>query len=82
MLLIPLMAIDLTFISSNLLKIPHGAWLPLVMGGGLMLIMWTWTRGAQILGEKTRKRQPALGRPDRHAAGAGPPIADPAPRSS
>ena len=55
LLLIPLMAIDLTFISSNLLKIPQGAWLPLVMGGGLMLIMWTWTRGAQILGEKTRK---------------------------
>ena len=54
-LLVPLMAIDLTFISSNLLKIPQGAWLPLVMGGGLMLIMWTWTRGAQILGEKTRK---------------------------
>jgi len=54
-LLAPLMAIDLTFISSNLLKIPQGAWLPLVLGGGLMLIMWTWTRGAQILGEKTRK---------------------------
>jgi len=54
-LLVPLMAVDLTFISSNLLKIPQGAWLPLVMGAGLMLIMWTWTRGAQILGEKTRK---------------------------
>ena len=54
-LLLPLMAVDLTFISSNLLKIPQGAWLPLVMGGGLMLIMWTWTRGAQILGEKIRK---------------------------
>jgi KUP system potassium uptake protein len=54
-LLVPLMGIDLTFISSNLLKIPQGAWLPLVLGGGLMLIMWTWTRGAQILGEKTRK---------------------------
>ncbi len=54
-LLVPLMAVDLIFISSNLLKIPQGAWLPLVIGGVLMLLMWTWTRGAEILGEKTRK---------------------------
>jgi KUP system potassium uptake protein len=46
---------DLVFISSNLLKIPQGAWLPLVLGGGLMVIMWTWTRGANILAEKTRR---------------------------
>jgi KUP system potassium uptake protein len=48
-------ALDLVFIGSNLLKIPDGAWLPLVMGGVLVLIMWTWTRGAQILAEKTRR---------------------------
>jgi KUP system potassium uptake protein len=47
--------LDVIFISSNLLKIPQGAWLPLVLGGGLVLIMWTWTRGAQILTEKTRR---------------------------
>jgi len=48
-------ALDLVFISSNLLKIPQGAWLPLVLGGGLVVLMWTWTRGAQILTEKTRR---------------------------
>jgi KUP system potassium uptake protein len=53
--LIPLGLLDLTFISSNLLKIPDGAWLPLVMGSVLVLIMWTWTRGAQILTDKTRR---------------------------
>ena len=26
--------IDVVFITSNLLKIPHGAWLPLVLGAG------------------------------------------------
>jgi KUP system potassium uptake protein len=51
----PLMILDLTFISSNLLKIPQGAWMPLVFGGVLVVIMWTWTRGAQILTEKTRR---------------------------
>jgi KUP system potassium uptake protein len=48
-------ALDLTFISSNLLKIPQGAWLPLVLGSVLVVIMWTWTRGAQILSDKTRR---------------------------
>ena len=48
-------AIDLVFISSNLLKIPDGAWLPLVLGGLLVVLMWTWNRGAQLLAEKTRK---------------------------
>ncbi|MDO8377491.1 potassium transporter Kup [Phenylobacterium sp.] len=48
-------ALDVTFISSNLLKIPQGAWLPLVLGLALVVIMWTWTRGAQILTDKTRR---------------------------
>ena len=48
-------ALDITFISSNLLKIPQGAWLPLVLGLVLVVIMWTWTRGAQILTDKTRR---------------------------
>jgi len=47
--------LDITFISSNLLKIPQGAWLPLVLGTAMVVIMWTWTRGAQILTDKTRR---------------------------
>jgi KUP system potassium uptake protein len=54
-LLSPLLVLDLIFVSSNLLKIPKGAWLPLVLGAGLITIMMTWTRGAQILFEKTRR---------------------------
>jgi KUP system potassium uptake protein len=53
--LLPLVAIDLTFISSNMLKLPQGAWMPLVFGALLVLIMWTWTRGSQILTDKTRR---------------------------
>jgi len=47
--------LDLVFITSNLLKFFHGAWLPLALGAGLVVVMWTWTRGAQILAEKTRR---------------------------
>jgi KUP system potassium uptake protein len=52
--------LDIVFISSNLLKIPQGAWLPLVLGGALVVIMWTWNRGAQILSEKTRRDSVSL----------------------
>jgi KUP system potassium uptake protein len=52
--------LDVTFISSNLLKIPQGAWLPLVLGSALVLVMWTWTRGAQILTDKTRRDSVSL----------------------
>jgi KUP system potassium uptake protein len=47
-------ALDVVFITSNLLKFFHGAWLPLALGGGLVVIMWTWMRGTQILADKTR----------------------------
>ncbi|HEY3887957.1 MAG TPA: potassium transporter Kup [Caulobacteraceae bacterium] len=55
LLLGPIGLVDLVFTSSNLLKIRDGAWLPLVMGAALVVIMWTWTRGAQVLTEKTRR---------------------------
>jgi len=54
-LLVPLMLVDTTFISSNLLKIPDGAWFPLTLGAGFVIVMWTWTRGTRILLEKTRR---------------------------
>ena len=51
----PLVALDLVFLTSNMLKIPKGAWFPLVLGAGLVVIMWTWVRGTQIISDKTRK---------------------------
>ncbi|MDB5459374.1 MAG: trkD [Caulobacteraceae bacterium] len=59
-LVVPLGLLDLVFISSNLLKIPDGAWLPLVFGLTLVIMMWTWSRGAQILTEKARRDSVSL----------------------
>jgi KUP system potassium uptake protein len=47
--------LDVAFITSNLLKFVDGAWLPLALGAGLVVIMWTWTRGARILTDKSRR---------------------------
>lgn len=54
-MLIPILCMDFIFVGSQLPKIPHGAWLPLVLGAALVLIMWTWTSGTKILAEKTRR---------------------------
>jgi KUP system potassium uptake protein len=51
----PFLIIDLAFFGSNLLKIPQGAWAPLAIGAGIVLLMWTWVRGTQLLTVKTRK---------------------------
>ncbi len=41
--------LDMVFVSANLLKIPQGAWLPLLLAGGLVTAMLTWARGARRL---------------------------------
>lgn len=55
LLIVPLITIDLVFLGANLLKIPQGGWFPLAFGAAIMLVMWTWTRGARILSEKSRQ---------------------------
>lgn len=44
------LAIDLTFLASNVSKLREGAWLPLVTAILLFTLMTTWKRGRAILG--------------------------------
>jgi KUP system potassium uptake protein len=53
--IIPFVVIDLTFFAANLLKLFDGAWVPLLFGLVMAIIVWTWMRGASILVKKTRK---------------------------
>ena len=55
LIVLPLGLIDLVFVGSNLLKIPQGAWLPLLLGSILIITMLTWVKGSKILMEKSRK---------------------------
>jgi KUP system potassium uptake protein len=54
-LLAPLVALDLTFLAANLLKVFEGGWMPLALGSVVMLLMYTWRRGSRLLFEKSRK---------------------------
>lgn len=48
------MSIDLCFFTSNMAKIFHGAWFPLVIGIAAFTLMVTWKRGSEILAIKSR----------------------------
>ncbi len=54
-LMAPLVTVDLTFLSANLLKLFEGAWAPLLFGGTIVLVILTWRRGTRLLSEKTRR---------------------------
>ncbi len=54
-LLLPLGIIEAIFMASNLTKFFSGAWMPLLLGATLIVIMLTWVRGTQILTDKTKR---------------------------
>jgi len=59
-LIAPFLLIDLIFLGANMLKIHEGGWMPLALGGLIMLVMYTWRRGSRLLFEKTRKQETPL----------------------
>ena len=59
-LIVPLLLIDLSFLGANLLKVAEGGWVPLALGGSIMVLMYTWMRGSRLLYEKTRREETPL----------------------
>lgn len=47
--------VDLALFGSGLFKIPHGGWFPLVMGGGLFVLMMAWKQGREALAQRIEK---------------------------
>jgi KUP system potassium uptake protein len=54
-LIAPFLLLDITFLAANLLKVLEGGWVPLALGGIVMVLMYTWRRGSKLLFEKSRK---------------------------
>src|SRR5213079_1248261 len=42
------LALDLTFVSANLHKIPQGGWFPLIVGASALSLMLIWRRGRAV----------------------------------
>ena len=60
LLMVPLVVVDFTFLSANMLKLFEGAWLPLLFGVAMVLLIITWQRGTSVLSNKTRKTEVPL----------------------
>ena len=45
LLVVPLVMVDATFLSANLLKLFEGAWAPVLFGCAMVLLIITWQRG-------------------------------------
>jgi KUP system potassium uptake protein len=49
---LPFICIDLGFFLANSVKIPDGGWFPLVFGLVVFILLTTWKRGRELLGER------------------------------
>lgn len=54
-LMVPLFLMDATFVLASMLELVEGAWLPVLVGAALIMIMYTWRRGTRLLALKTRR---------------------------
>jgi KUP system potassium uptake protein len=54
-LMVPLILMDTTFVLASTLELVEGAWMPVLVGAALVIIMYTWRRGTRLLAQKTRR---------------------------
>ncbi len=47
--IVPFLTIDLIFFGANILRITQGGWMPLTLAAGIVLIIWTWRRGRNLV---------------------------------
>ena len=66
------LVVDIAFFSANVLKIPDGGWVPLVIGIFIFTLMLTWKTGRSIIFHRLKDEAMAL-EPFVEAVGAHPP---------
>jgi KUP system potassium uptake protein len=59
-LIVPLLLIEQAFLTANVMKIPEGGWLPLIIAVLITLTILTWVRGSRSLLKATRKHEADL----------------------
>ena len=52
---VPLFLLDAAFFISNVLKVPDGGWVPLLLGACMFVLMLTWRRGRELLFARFRQ---------------------------
>jgi KUP system potassium uptake protein len=59
-LILPFVMVDSIFFAANLLKLLEGAWVPLLFGFTMAILIWTWRKGVGLLIVKTRRTEVPL----------------------
>jgi KUP system potassium uptake protein len=59
-LMVPLLLIEQAFLAANIMKIPEGGWMPLLVAAMISLMVLTWVRGSRSLAKATRKNEAEL----------------------
>jgi len=60
LLMIPFIVVDGVFLAASLLRLVEGAWVPVLLGIVIVLIVLTWRRGTDLLAAKTRRTEVPL----------------------
>ena len=63
-----LLLVEGTFVASNLTKVPHGGWLPLLIGAAIFTLMTTWRKGRLVLHHRLHDDSLPLGHVIKDAA--------------
>ena len=57
LLMVPFIAVDTMFVTATMTNLLEGAWLPVLFGALVVMLMITWRRGTSILTNKTRRTE-------------------------
>jgi KUP system potassium uptake protein len=60
-MMVPILVVDFTFLSANLLKLKDGGYIPLLLGSAMVVLMWTWIRGVRFVEGRIRRESIPLG---------------------
>lgn len=59
-LILPIIVIEVIFLSANMLRVFDGGFVPLIMGGYIVLLTYTWVKGTRYLAKKAERQAVSL----------------------
>jgi KUP system potassium uptake protein len=60
LLMVPLLILESLFLAANAIKIVDGGYVPILIAGSMLLLMWTWLRGTAYVQDRARKGATSL----------------------
>ena len=58
--MVPILAAELLFLAANMVKIPDGGYVPVIMAATMCFLVWTWVRGTKHVKRKAHESAVSL----------------------